>query len=593
MGWLALAGQPIDPNGGGGMILEHALELAGRSVPVFACGADKRPLTKNGFKDATADEAAVRRMFAQSKAVAIGMPTGAASGITVLDVDGEDGAASLAALEAEHGALPETTLVRTQSGGRHFHFLGEGVRGSVRRLGPGLDVRGEGGYVIVPPSRGEQGEYVYERNGTPAAMPAWLAAAAVAQTRSSIEVDFAPSTIPDGQRNDTLASIGGRMRRDGHSEQAIFAALRVANDERCDPPLEDDEVAAIARSVSRYTPAAPDDVHDDELPVEVDLVAIHREPLPELRWLCERHPMIYEGPYARTVYARDGVGKSIAELALALDVVRDGNHVVWIDHENGRDVTVRRLVAIEPDADKRDDLVQRLHLYTFQHVVRGNIAELVERWQGYGTAKVWIDALASAAAIDGVEDENANIEIRRYLQELLHPIQAGGMGVTMIDHTGHANADHARGASGKGDEFQQRSKFRQIEPFGVNDVGLVEWEIQKDRNGQLSTGERFRYQIGGTPFVFEPVAIADDDDDVEQRRHAAWRSTAIAALKTEGPMSVDRLTKRVPGKTSDVKDTLKNLPHTNPTEIRLGSTSRYDELYHVENPGRHADRGRS
>lgn len=68
-----------------------------------------------------------------------------------------------------------------------------------------------------------------------------------------------PDRLPEGQRNNGLTSIAGRMRRDGHSYEAILAKLRVKNAGQCEPPLDDDEVAGIARSVAGYTPKEDSD----------------------------------------------------------------------------------------------------------------------------------------------------------------------------------------------------------------------------------------------------------------------------------------------------------------------------------------------
>lgn len=105
-------------------------------------------------------------MFGGSRSIAgVGIVTGAVSGFWVLDVDckhGKDGRASLAFLIAAHGALPDTYTVETPNGGLHLYFalprdfepINAGGRGVVAaRLGPGLDVRGRGGYVGAPPSR--------------------------------------------------------------------------------------------------------------------------------------------------------------------------------------------------------------------------------------------------------------------------------------------------------------------------------------------------------------------------------------------------------------------------------------------------------
>src|SRR5665811_1384776 len=101
--------------------LQAALDYAARGLPVFPCvPRDKTPATKRGFHDATMNPATIRRWWLATN-YNIGIRTGAASGVFVIDIDGNDGAASLYALEAEHGALPATPEVITARG-RHLWF---------------------------------------------------------------------------------------------------------------------------------------------------------------------------------------------------------------------------------------------------------------------------------------------------------------------------------------------------------------------------------------------------------------------------------------------------------------------------------------
>jgi hypothetical protein len=142
--------------------LKAALEYAKHGIPVFPCRCDnKAPLTANGFKDATIDEKQIRLWFgAQYPSAMIGIPTGRASGRWGLDGDldpnkGIDGPKALARLVAKHGQLPKTPICATPRGGTHHHFgwtEALGITNSKGALPDGLDVRGEGGYVIVPPS---------------------------------------------------------------------------------------------------------------------------------------------------------------------------------------------------------------------------------------------------------------------------------------------------------------------------------------------------------------------------------------------------------------------------------------------------------
>ncbi len=101
------------PEQQGGM-LEAALLYATQGAPVFPCKLDKSPRPDNGFYAATTDEGQIRRWWAAHPDDLIAVPTGAASGTWVLDVDnGETGRTALARLEAEHGRIPETYRVRT------------------------------------------------------------------------------------------------------------------------------------------------------------------------------------------------------------------------------------------------------------------------------------------------------------------------------------------------------------------------------------------------------------------------------------------------------------------------------------------------
>ena len=146
------------------MLLKAALSYARRAIPVFPCElGGKRPLTYNGFWDATTDMKRIEVWWGRWPAANVGVPTGKKSGLLVLDVDPRGGGPeSLLALERTNGPLPRTSRARTGGGGMHVFFrypAGKEVRNSTGWLGAGLDVRGEGGYVVVPPSRTQE---VYE-----------------------------------------------------------------------------------------------------------------------------------------------------------------------------------------------------------------------------------------------------------------------------------------------------------------------------------------------------------------------------------------------------------------------------------------------
>lgn len=229
-------------------LLEAALSYADRGWCVFplyepepnggcSCGKPtcdspgKHPRTPHGSKDATTDPPRIATWWNTWPNANVGIATGRASNLVVLDVD---------RAETLGGWQPETLSANTGRG-MHFYFLDEGrsLKNSVAKLGPGLDVRGEGGFVVAPPSRHENGSgYQWLDPGqelSPA--PLWL-------------VQGRP--IPRGQRNDGLFKIGAAMQGRGADERTILEELRRENDERCVPPLPGMEVEKIAGSVSRY-----------------------------------------------------------------------------------------------------------------------------------------------------------------------------------------------------------------------------------------------------------------------------------------------------------------------------------------------------
>lgn len=152
-----------------------AANWARAGFPVFPCRhvpevwrgelkKAKTPLTEHGFKDATTDLQTIAAWWRQFPNALVGIATGAASGLFVVDLDidkatGEAiGEASLTALGLSHliGAVP---TVATPSGGRHLYFRDCGLGSTASRVAPKIDTRGDGGYVIAPGSVGPEGAY--------------------------------------------------------------------------------------------------------------------------------------------------------------------------------------------------------------------------------------------------------------------------------------------------------------------------------------------------------------------------------------------------------------------------------------------------
>ena len=132
-------------------VLDAALAYAAYGFSVFPClPRAKEPAVKRGFYAATTNPETIRRLF-RSGDCNVAIRTGMASHVWAIDSDGEVGEASLCALEAKHGTLPATWQSLTARG-RHIWFCcDDPVPSSAARIAPGIDARGDGGYILVPP----------------------------------------------------------------------------------------------------------------------------------------------------------------------------------------------------------------------------------------------------------------------------------------------------------------------------------------------------------------------------------------------------------------------------------------------------------
>ena len=242
-------------------MIDIALHYAKLNWPVFPLTAGgKEPLKgSHGFLDATLDVNRIEAWWAATPQANIGIATGRRSGVLVIDVDPRKCEKWLESLHEL--ALPQTFTVRTWSGGWHLYFaLSTDSKITIgANLLPGVDWRGNGGYVVAPGSVVNGALYTIAKNLPITAAPAHLLQRIETQRgRRRIERDSTGhAVIADGQRNDTLLRIGCAIRRWGVDYNAILEALRAINADHCGPPLEDDEVRQIAASAARYAANAP------------------------------------------------------------------------------------------------------------------------------------------------------------------------------------------------------------------------------------------------------------------------------------------------------------------------------------------------
>ena len=226
---------------------------------------DKRPLVRwEDFQHRRASEAEALGWFRAWPEAGIGVVTGAISGLVVIDIDMRHGGdVALEQLEREHDRLPATIECRTGGGGRHLYFAHPGglIRNKVG-LAPGVDLRGDGGYAVAPPSLHASGlryAWVDARapgTATTAPLPGWVLTQTIEEpVRLGHPIAYwrrlVADGVPAGERNNTVASLAGHLLRHGVDSAVVMELLLCWNRVRCRPPLGDEEVAAVLVSISR------------------------------------------------------------------------------------------------------------------------------------------------------------------------------------------------------------------------------------------------------------------------------------------------------------------------------------------------------
>jgi len=438
-----------------------------------------------GLKNATLDGSAICHWFANGDILNLGVATGAESGLVVLDVDDRHGgSASL----GELGSLPRTATVRT-GGGQHLYFKWPAgvsdIRNSAGKLGPGLDIRANGGYVVAPPSVhicGSPYKWLIDPRAGLAELPAKIAARLI-EPQQTIKSAPVGSVIPIGQRDNMLTSLAGTMRRRGMSEDAILAALCQEN-KRCEQPLPEKDLVRIAKSIGSRSPAAAQNGSQNESasparPKYVLMKDVEAEPV---HWLWQdRIP----AAMLSLLVGIEGSGKTFAALDMAARITTgrpwpDGGsayeapetgNVIFLTTEDHLAYTVRpRLDAMGADcarvaalqgvttAQGDEDTFNVLdHLPALETMIEelGNVRLVI------------VDPLTGFL---GKTDQNANNDVRRALARFSSIAERFGCAILGISHLSK--------------DGSKRAIHRTLGSVAFSASARSVWLVQKDKDNE-------------------------------------------------------------------------------------------------------------
>ena len=247
---------------------EAALKYAEMGLAVFPLiPKDKKPLTENGFKNATTNPEKIEEWWTIHPDANIGIATGQMSGgIVVIDMDidkeeGKDGYHSFMEwCKANFLVLPDSWMSITGRGGYHLIYKSLFPVPSKINWIVDVDIRADGGYIVAPPSihpngnryEWEQDPEEYDLITTEDTDVEFIMNSVLASQKSNTEPLKVPDEIPKGHRDETMFKLACKYQAMGMSDSEMFAALTVANKERCKPPLTDKEIKQKLKQAQKY-----------------------------------------------------------------------------------------------------------------------------------------------------------------------------------------------------------------------------------------------------------------------------------------------------------------------------------------------------
>jgi len=267
--------------------LDIAFQCASNGWRVFPLAQNKKapPCFNKWQEKATIDEFKIKEWWSEWPEANVGIATGLASGLMVLDVDvknGIDGFASLNKLKSDF-EFPFTFAVDTPSGGLHLYFTVSGVTiGNAVGFLPGLDIRGEGGYIVAVGSVVNGKKYLQKNDTQPLPCPPKLI-----QLLKKFDVQSShPQTaisplsgVPKGKRNNTIYNFACQKRNQGlHIDEATILVKQKAKN--CSPPLDDSEALSTLKSAYSKSPS-----FTSAKPVGIDANELWNKDIKEPDWI--------------------------------------------------------------------------------------------------------------------------------------------------------------------------------------------------------------------------------------------------------------------------------------------------------------------
>ena len=362
-----------------------------RDRTFFPTNADKTPKVKWKDQALPADQAEA----AWSNESHWAMPTG--NGLLVVDVDVKHGGKEedVYALGFPRG----TFRVKTPSGGCHLYYKDPGLnlRNSVQKLGDGIDIRTDGGYVCIPPMPG----YSITCDHEPKLVFPYDLKFKTQEDNTNHEFvnSGVEEEIMEGSRNTSLFTLGCSLRARGIPTPAIHAAMHAMNKELCNPPLSSLEVDRIIESVFTFESGEMVTQNGPQLRILSASQIQERDGVAKETFLWRNHIL---DKMPNLLYAEGGMGKTTLSLLVCRDIMEADPEatILWIPAENNLESTRIQMAPLDIDMDRFLILERSSGGYSVDFAKPGDLAELHLLMVQYKPKIVVIDSLGSMSSAD-------------------------------------------------------------------------------------------------------------------------------------------------------------------------------------------------
>jgi archaellum biogenesis ATPase FlaH len=455
----------------------------------FPTNPDKTPKVLHWKKDALPAEKAVKSWLGEEHWA---MPTG--NGLLVIDVDTKNGGSEE---EVYKLGFPRGTFrVETPSGGCHLYYkdIGLNLKNSVQRLGKGIDVRSDGGYVCIPPMKGYKITCDHDPK-TVLPPDLKLPIQAEPDVVYDFDADIEGGFYAEGTRNTSLFHVGSSMRARGIPEEGIHAALSALNKKRCNPPLPQSEVDRIVESVRGFQQGTVQGGPEARLRIQTAAFIEERDGEATQSFIWREHIL---DKMPNLLYAEGGMGKTTLCLMIVEELMKKEPEakILWLPVENNMESTRIQMKSFDIDMNRFLVLERSTGGYSMDFAQEADLIEFGKLVTMNKPRLVIIDSLSSMSSAD--INSNAIRAVMKNVQDVV--CEQNRASLIYIHHENKSDMATARNKSMGSNMILAQVRM------------ALRLTVGAESNARILTAEKFNLNM---PAPLQITSLAEGEYEVE------------------------------------------------------------------------------